>query len=89
MFQRRILEENMRSNAVQLTHNKAYIMYNTDRKYNYVSFIISIADGSNNTNNVTVCLKDENENVLYSQEISKLDEPIKDTDGCQLIAVQR
>ena len=71
---------NMRSNAVQLTHNKAYIMYNTDRKYNYVSFIISIADGSNNTNNVTVCLKDENENVLYSQEISKLDEPIKVTD---------
>ena len=54
---------NMRSNAVQLTHNKAYIMYNTDRKYNYVSFIISIADGSNNTNNVTVCLKDENENT--------------------------
>ena len=71
---------NMRSNAVQLTHNKAYIMYNTDREYNYVSFIISIADGSNNTNNVTVCLKDENENVLYSQEISKLDEPIKVTD---------
>ena len=71
---------NMRSNAVQLTYNKAYIMYNTDRKYNYVSFIISIADGSNNTNNVTVCLKDENENVLYSQEISKLDEPIKVTD---------
>ena len=71
---------NMRSNAVQLTHNKAYIMYNTDRKYNYVSFIISIADGSNNTNNVTVCLKDENENVLYSQETSKLDEPIKVTD---------
>lgn len=36
---------NMRSNAVQLTHNKAYIMYNTDRKYNYVSFIIQLQMG--------------------------------------------
>ena len=71
---------NNRSNALQLTYNNSYIIYNTDKKYNYISFIISIADGSSNTNNVTVSLKDENENVIYSTEISKLDEPIKVTD---------
>ena len=83
---------NNRSNALQLTYNNSYIIYNTDKKYNYISFIISIADGSSNTNNVTVSLKDENENVIYSTEISKLDEPIKVTDvainSCSTLKVE-
>lgn len=83
---------NNRSNALQLTYYDSYIIYNTDKKYNYISFIISIADGSSNTNNVTVSLKDENENVIYSTEISKLDEPIKVTDvainSCSTLKVE-
>lgn len=83
---------NNRSNALQLTYYNSYIIYNTDKKYNYISFIISIADGSSNTNNVTVSLKDENENVIYSTEISKLDEPIKVTDvainSCSTLKVE-
>lgn len=83
---------NNRSNALQLTYNNSYIIYNTDKKYNYISFIILIADGSSNTNNVTVSLKDENENVIYSTEISKLDEPIKVTDvainSCSTLKVE-
>ena len=77
---------------MQLTYNNSYIIYNTDKKYNYISFIISIADGSSNTNNVTVSLKDENENIIYSTEISKLDEPIKVTDvainSCSTLKVE-
>ena len=83
---------NNRSNALQLTYYDSYIIYNTDKKYNYISFIISIADGSSNTNNVTVSLKDENGNVIYSTEISKLDEPIKVTDvainSCSTLKVE-
>lgn len=41
---------------------------------------------------MTVSLKDENENVIYSTEISKLDEPIKVTDvainSCSTLKVE-
>lgn len=83
---------NMRSNALLLNFSWSYIVYNTDKKYNYVSFVLSIADGSGNKDNVTVCLKDENGNILYSEEISKLDEPIKATDvainSCSILRIE-
>ena len=80
------------SDRTSLFSDKIWVVDNTDKKYNYISFIISIADGSSNTNNVTVSLKDENENVIYSTEISKLDEPIKVTDvainSCSTLKVE-
>lgn len=56
---------NNRSNALQLTYNNSYIIYNTDKKYNYISFIISIDVAINSCSTLKVEATTANYNLCY------------------------
>ena len=71
---------NIHANSLYLEYDSSYIIYNTNKKYKYISFILSIEKDAYNSSSVKVSLKDQDNNVLYVQEISKLSEPIQITD---------
>lgn len=71
---------NIHANCLYLKHNGSYTIYNTDKKYKYISFMLSIEKDAYDSSSVKVSLKDQDNNVLYVQEISKLSEPMQITD---------